>query len=56
MGIVKALMLRNEFLNVELFDTMFEVEVLTKIWVNHYNTLRPHSSLRAPAPQTILVA
>jgi len=37
--------MRNEFLNVELFDTMFEVEVLTKMWVKHYNTLRPHSAL-----------
>ena len=50
--------MRDEFLNRELFDTMFEVEALTKLWVNEYNTVRPHSSLgyRPPAPQTILTA
>ncbi len=50
--------MRDEFLNRELFDTMFEVEVLTKRWVREYNTVRPHSSLgyRPPAPQTILTA
>jgi transposase InsO family protein len=50
--------MRDEFLNRELFDTMFEVEVLTKLWVQEYNTLRPHSSLgyKPPAPQAILTA
>ena len=50
--------MRDEFLNGEIFDTMFEVEVLTKKWVFEYNTVRPHSSLgyRPPAPQTILIA
>ena len=50
--------MRDEFLNRELFDTMFEVEALTKLWVNEYNTVRPHSSLgyRPPAPQTIMTA
>lgn len=48
--------MRDEFLNIEIFDTMYEVEVLTRRWVNTYNTVRPHSSLgyRPPAPQTIL--
>ena len=48
--------MRDEFLNIELFDTMFEVEVLTRRWVDHYNTVRPHSSLgyRPPAPQVVL--
>jgi putative transposase len=48
--------MRDEFLNRELFDTMFEVEVLTRRWVNEYNTVRPHSSLgyKPPAPQTIM--
>ncbi len=50
--------MRDEFLNRELFDTMVEVEVLTKLWVREYNTVRPHSSLgyKPPAPQAILTA
>lgn len=48
--------MRDEFLNIEIFDTMYEAEVLTRRWVNTYNTVRPHSSLgyRPPAPQTVL--
>ena len=44
--------MRDEFLNGEIFDTMWEAEVLTKIWVQEYNTKRPHSSIgyRPPAP------
>lgn len=47
--------MRDEFLNIEIFDTMFEVEILTRRWVREYNTIRPHSSLgyKPPAPQTI---
>ncbi len=50
--------MQDEFLNKEIFDTMFEVEVLTKRWVLEYKTIRPHSSLgyRPPAPQAILIA
>jgi len=50
--------MRDEFLNREIFDTMFEVEILTRKWVLEYNTIRPHSSLgyRPPAPQAVLVA
>lgn len=50
--------MRDEFLNREIFDTLLEVEVLTKRWVAEYNTVRPHSSLgyKPPAPQTILFA
>ena len=48
--------MRDEFLNGELFGNMYEVQVLTKRWVEYYNTIRPHSSLggRPPAPQTIV--
>ncbi len=48
--------MRDEFLNGELFDTLQEARVLTRQWVNTYNTLRPHSSLgyKPPAPQTLL--
>lgn len=47
--------MRDEFLNGELFETWYEVEVLTKRWVQHYNYERPHSSLgyRPPAIQAV---
>lgn len=49
--------MRDEFLNIEIFDNMHEAEVLTRRWVNTYNTVRPHSSLgyRPPAPQAVLM-
>lgn len=48
--------LRDELLDRELFDTLYEAQVLIERWRVHYNTRRPHSSLgyRPPAPQTIL--
>ncbi|WP_018702174.1 integrase core domain-containing protein, partial [Anaeromusa acidaminophila] len=48
--------MRDEFLNREIFDSMVEVDILTKRWVLEYNTIRPHSSLgyKPPAPQTIV--
>ena len=44
---------RDELLNGELFDTMWEVEVLVEQWRREYNTFRPHSALgyRPPAPE-----
>jgi len=48
--------LRDELLEREVFDTLFEAQVLIKRWRVEYNTVRPHSSLgyRPPAPETIL--
>lgn len=48
----------NELLNVEVFDSLFESEVLIRNWVNHYNHARPHSALgyRIPAPEAVLIA
>ncbi len=46
----------DEFLNGELFGSLREAEVLTKHWVDYYNTLHPHSSLRGRVPQTIISA
>ncbi len=48
--------MRDEFLNGELFGSMYEAQVLTKRWVEYYNTTRPHSSLggRPPAPQMLI--
>jgi transposase InsO family protein len=37
--------LRDELLNVELFDTLQEARILIERWRVHYNTVRPHSSL-----------
>ena len=48
--------MRDEFLNGELFGNMFEAKVLTNRWMNYYNNIRPHSSLRGktPAPQSMI--
>jgi transposase InsO family protein len=47
--------LRDELLNGETFDTVLEAQVLVERWRQHYNAVRPHSSLgyRPPAPETI---
>ncbi len=48
--------LRDELLNTEIFYTLKEAKVLIGRWRQHYNTVRPHSSLgyRPPAPEAIL--
>lgn len=48
--------LRDELLNGEIFYSLKEAQVLIGRWREHYNTVRPHSSLgyRPPAPKTIL--
>ena len=48
--------LRDELLAGELFSTLYEAQVLIERWRQHYNTIRPHSSLgyRPPAPETVL--
>jgi transposase InsO family protein len=47
--------MRYEFLNGEIFYSLFEAKVLIERWRRHYNTVRPHSSLggKPPAPKTI---
>jgi len=47
--------LRDELLDREIFDTLWEAKVLIERWRIEYNTRRPHSSLgyRPPAPETI---
>lgn len=49
--------MRDEFLNMELFSTWYEVEVLTRRWIHYYNFKRPHSSLgyKPPAIQAVMV-
>lgn len=46
--------LRDDLLNAELFDTLWEAQVLIEQWRREYNTVRPHSRLgyRPPAPET----
>jgi putative transposase len=46
--------LRDELLNGEIFYSLKEAQVIIEQWRNHYNQIRPHSSLgyRPPAPLT----
>ena len=48
--------MRDELLNGEIFYTLAEARVLIETWRRHYNTVRPHSSLRyrPPAPETAM--
>lgn len=47
--------LRDELLNGEIFYTLDEARTLIDRWREHYNTVRPHSSLgyKPPAPVAI---
>jgi putative transposase len=47
--------LRDELIDREAFDTLWETQVLVERWRRHYNTIRPHSSqgYRPPAPEAI---
>jgi len=47
--------LRDELLAREIFYTLKEAKVLIERWREHYNTVRPHSSLgyRPPAPEAM---
>jgi len=46
--------LRDELLNGEMFENLYEAKVLIEAWRMQYNTVRPHSSLKylPPAPET----
>jgi putative transposase len=48
--------LRDELLNRELFYSLAEARYLIEFWRQHYNQVRPHSSLgfRPPAPAAML--
>lgn len=47
--------LRDELLDREMFYSLNEAKVLIEMWREHYNRVRPHSSLgyRPPAPEAI---
>ena len=46
--------MRFELLSGEIFYSLKEAEVIIEKWREHYNSIRPHSSLggRPPAPET----
>ena len=48
--------LRDELLNMEIFDTLGEAKVLVERWRRDYNQIRPHSALpyRPAAPEAKL--
>jgi transposase InsO family protein len=50
--------LRDELLNVEIFNSLREAQILIESWRRHYNAIRPHSALgyRPPAPEVIVPA
>ena len=43
--------LRDEFLNMEVFYTLAEVQAKAEIWRLEYNVIRPHSSLQYQTPE-----
>jgi transposase InsO family protein len=47
--------LRDECLKLEIFYSLKEAQVIIGAWKDHYNRVRPHSSLgyRPPAPVTL---
>ena len=47
--------MRDELLNGEIFFTLLEAKVIIELWVKHYNTIRPHSSLgyKPPVPENL---
>jgi putative transposase len=42
--------LRDECLNMEVFDTLKEAQVVIEAWRKEYNTFRPHSALNYKPP------
>ena len=47
--------LRDELLNVEIFDALLEVQVLVERWRRYHNAVMPHGALdyRPPAPEAL---
>jgi transposase InsO family protein len=47
--------LRDELLNGEIFYTLAEARIIIESWRQHYNEVRPHSSLgyKPPAPKVL---
>ena len=50
--------LRDELLNVEIFNSRREAQILIESWRRHHNAIRPHAAAlgyRPPAPEVIVV-
>ena len=49
--------MRDELLDREIIYSIKDAQVLIEMWRNHYNTIRPHSSLgyKPPVPATIIL-
>jgi putative transposase len=49
--------MRDELLNLEIFYSLKEAQVLIEMWRRHYNTIRPHSALgyRPPVPAAVML-
>lgn len=45
---------RDECLNMELFDSLKEAQMLVESWRHHYNTERPHSALNYMTPHQFI--
>ena len=50
--------LRDELLDGEIFYTLAEAKIIVESWRRHFNTVRPHGSLRykPPAPEVFIPA
>jgi putative transposase len=50
--------LRDELLNGEIFYTLREAQIVIESWRRHYNTIKPHASIRykPPAPEVFVPA
>jgi putative transposase len=50
--------LRDELLDGEIFYSLREARIVIESWRRHYNTIRPHASLRykPPAPEVFVPA
>jgi putative transposase len=50
--------LRDELINLEVFDSLAEAKVLFEAWRKDYNEIRPHSACgyRPPAPEAVMVS
>ena len=49
--------MRDELLDREIFYSLKEAQILIEMWRNHYNGIRPHSSLgyKPPAPVAVVI-
>ncbi|MBB2964559.1 transposase InsO family protein [Methylobacterium sp. R2-1] len=52
------MLLRDEFLNGEVFDALREAQIIIENGRRHYNSMRPHGALSesAPAPEVWVAA